>query len=70
MATGWWDAPLALRDLAEAISVTTFMVWKNNIDKGGVIKDFFKEGESKKGEDYLKRGDKYRLQTMLSFHKL
>ena len=42
-----------LRDLAEAISITTFRVWKNNIGKGG-IKDFFKVGEAKKQGDYLK----------------
>ena len=40
---GWQDAALALWDLAEAISITTFRVWKNNIGKGGV-KDFFKGG--------------------------
>ena len=38
-----------LWDLAEAISITTFRFWKNNIGKGG-IKYFFKGG------DYLKRG--------------
>ena len=32
-----------LRDLAEAISITTFMVWKNNIGKGG-LKIFLKGG--------------------------
>ena len=32
-----------VRDLVEAISITTFRVWKNNIGKGG-IKDFFKGG--------------------------
>ena len=37
-----------LRDSAEAISITAFKVWKNNIGKGG---------ESKKGGDYLKRGE-------------
>ena len=41
MTAGWSDAPLALHDLAEAISITTFMGWKNNIGKGG-IKGFFK----------------------------
>ena len=43
MTAGWWDAPLALWDLAKAISITTFRVWKNNIGKGR-IKDFFKGG--------------------------
>ena len=39
-----------LRDLAKAISITTFMVWKNNIGKGGGgLKIFLKDGESKKG---------------------
>ena len=57
-------APLALRDLAEEISITTLRVWKNNIGKGG-IKDFFKGGGIKEGGDYLKRGDKYPLRTML-----
>ena len=55
-----------LWDLAEAISITTFRVSKNNIGKGGRgIKDFFKVGKggrgSKKGGDYLKRRDKYPL---------
>ena len=51
-----------LLDLAEAVNITTFRVWKNNNGKGR-IKDFFKgEGESKKGED------KYPLQTMLGNH--
>ena len=35
MTSGWWDAPIALWDLARAISITTFRVWKNNIRKGG-----------------------------------
>ena len=48
-----------LRDLAKAISITTFRVWKNNIGKGevcvcggegGGVKDFFKEGvDQRKG---------------------
>ena len=38
-----------LWDLAEAISITTFRVWNNNIGKGG-LKIFLKGwGESKKG---------------------
>ena len=58
-----------LRDLAEAISITIFRVWKNNIGKGG-IKNLFKGGgKSKKRGDYLKRdGDKYPLRTMLTWH--
>ena len=47
-----------LWDLAEAISINTFRIWKNNIGKG-VIKNFLKGGELKKG------GDKYPLRTML-----
>ena len=53
MTAGWWDAPLALWDLAEAVSITAFRIWKNNIGKGG-IKDFFKGGNQRRG-DYLKR---------------
>ena len=63
MTAGWWDAPIVFRDLAEAISTTTFKVWKNNIGKEG-IKDFFKGGESKKGGLFEKVGDKYPLRTM------
>ena len=48
-----------LWDVAEAISIATFRVWKNNIGEGG-IKDFFKGGggggSKKGGGDYLKRG--------------
>ena len=51
MTAGWQDAPLMLWDLAEAISIITFRVWKNNIVKEGGIKDFFKGGGG-----YLKRG--------------
>ena len=43
MRAGGQDALLTLRDLAEAISITTFRVWKNNIGKGG-LKIFFKGG--------------------------
>ena len=57
MTAGWRDAPLMLRNLAEAISITTFRVWYNNIAKGGEgIKDFFKGGGGSKKGDYLKRG--------------
>ena len=38
-----------LQDLAEAISITTFRVGKNNIGKGGIKKIFKGGGESKKG---------------------
>ena len=55
-----------LQDLAEAISITKFRVWKNNIGKGWGIKDFFKGRGIKEGGDYLKKGegDKYPLRTM------
>ena len=43
-------------DLAKAISITTFTVWKNNIGKGG-IKDFFKEGGGiKEGRGLFDKG--------------
>ena len=47
-----------LWDLAEAMSITTFRVWKNNIGKGGgrVVKDFLKGDGIKEGGDYLKGG--------------
>ena len=48
MAGGWRDAPVAPQDLAEAISITTFRVWKNDIGEGG-LKIFLRVGESKKG---------------------
>ena len=63
MTAGWLDAPLILWDLAEAISITTFRVRKNNIGKGG-LKIFLKGEESKKGGLFEKGGDKYPLQTM------
>ena len=64
MTAGWCNAPLALQDLAEAINITTFRVWKNNTGKGGV-KDFFKGGGNQiRGELFEKGGDKYPLQTM------
>ena len=44
MTAGWWDAPLMLQDLAEAVNITTFRVWKNNIGKEGGIKIFLKGG--------------------------
>ena len=44
MTAGWGDAPLALRDLAAAISITTFRVWKKYIGKGR-LKIFLKGGE-------------------------
>ena len=53
MTAGWLDAPLVLQDLAEAISITIFRVWKNDIEKGeGGLKIFLKGGRggaSKKG---------------------
>ena len=53
-----------LRDLAKAISITTFKVWKNIIGKGG-IKDFFKGGGIKEGGGLFEKGeDKYPLRTM------
>ena len=42
---------LALWDLAEAINITTFRLWKNDIAKGGGLKTFLRVG----GGDYLKR---------------
>ena len=62
MTAGWCDAPFALRDLAEVISITTFRVWKNDIGNGG-IKDFFKGG----GGGNQRRGvNKYPLRTMFA----
>ena len=55
MTAGWLDAPLILWDLAEAISITTFRVRKNNIGKGG-LKIFLKGEESKKGGLFEKGG--------------
>ena len=67
MTAGWRDAPLALRDLAEPTSITTFKVWRNNIGKEE-IKDFFKGRNQRRG-DYLKRGgDKYALGTINNIH--
>ena len=57
-----------LPDLAEAISITTLRIWKNNIGKGGGIKDFFKEDRIKEkgmGRLFEKVGDTYPLQTMV-----
>ena len=70
MTAGWWDAPLALWDLGEAISITTVRPWKNNIGKKG-IKDFFKGGgDVKEGGIIWKGGNKYSLRTMIGRFKL
>ena len=53
-----------LRDLAEAISITTFRVWRNNIGKGR-IKDCF-NGGMKEGGIIWKGGDKYPMTVDLS----
>ena len=42
-------------DLAEAVSVTTFRVWENNIGNGG-IKDFFKGGGGIKEGGLFEKG--------------
>ena len=43
--------------LAEAISITTFMFWKNNIGKGGLKNFFFKgEGGQRRGDYFKRRG--------------
>ena len=37
ITAGWWDAPLALWDLAKAISITKFIIWNHNIGKRGLF---------------------------------
>ena len=65
MTTGWWDASLVLRDLAEAISTTSFRVWKNNIRKARGLKIFLKGGGNQiRGRLFEKGGDKYPLWPM------
>ena len=49
MTAGWSDDPLVLQDLAEAISITTFRVWRNNIGKGRLKISWKGGGGSKKG---------------------
>ena len=56
MTAGWWDGPLALQDLAEAISITTFWVLKNNIGKGKL--KILLKGGIKEGGIIWKGGDK------------
>ena len=57
-----------LQDLAKAISIPTYRVWKNNIGKGG-LKIFLKRGNQRRWRLFEKRGggDKYPLQTMNIF---
>ena len=57
MTAGWWDAPLMLPDLAEAISITTFRFGGIILGRGR-LKISWKWGGIKEG------GDKYPLQTM------
>ena len=62
---------LTLQDLAKAISITTFWVWKNNIRKGG-LKVFLKRDQRRGRGLFVKwrgggGGVKYPLQTISKF---
>ena len=55
-----------LLDLAKAINITTFRVWKNNFGKVGIKEGRNQREGIKEWGDYLKRGDKYPLWTMVN----
>ena len=56
MTAGWWDASLALQDLAEAISITSIRVWKNNIRKGRGLKIYLKGGGNQRRGRLFEKG--------------